>query len=129
MTEKPLYKCWTKATDRESGDPRRSLNWVASRRAYFKIFQDRIECGDWKIPFSSVTRATAFKTRSMLVPCTVLQLKTGDRSFQFGFNPWASPTEKLPLKVEVQHVKLQHSPFSIVVRLLIVVWIVYLVLR
>ena len=41
----PIYKCWTKATNREGGTLRRSHNWITSRRAWFKIFTDRIECG------------------------------------------------------------------------------------
>ncbi len=124
---KPLYRCWTKATDRETGEPRRSLNWVASRRAWFSIFEDRLECGDWCIPFESVRKAIAYRTRSMFIPCTVLRIETAEKTFQFGFNPWARPVEKLPFHILEEAVRLQHSAFSIIVRVVLLLYIVYLV--
>ena len=59
MTE-PSYKCWVKATNRESGVPRRSGNWVAAKRGWFNVFADRLECGRWTIPVASIRKAVMY---------------------------------------------------------------------
>ena len=125
MSQKPIYKCWCKATSREDNEPRYSQNWVTSKRAWFKAYRDRIECDSWVIPFSEVTKAVIYNTRQMFVPVQVLQLITEKGNFQFAFNPWASPSKHLTLDVRQEDIRLKYSLFSIVVRVLIVSYIVY----
>lgn len=122
----PIYKCWTKATDRESGPPRRSHSWATSQRRWFKIFDDRVECGDWRILFRDVRKATGYRTRSLFMPVTVLELQTGERTYQFGFNPWAKPVEHLPIEVEEKRVRLRYSPLSVMVRVAVLMYLAYL---
>jgi len=119
------YKCWTKATGRESGDPRRSAVWAGSRRAWFKVFVDRIECGDWIIVSSSIQEAVLFETRQLFIPVFVLRLSTGDITYQFGFNPWCRVAQHLPFKVERRRVKLGYSAFSIAVRVGLIIAVAY----
>ena len=125
----PIYRCWTKATTRELGVPRRSLNWMLSRRGWFKILKDRVECGNWVIPFDQVVGGTVYRTKQMLIPATVLELRTSTDCYQFGFNPWATPVEQLPIKLPEQSVQLRYSLFSILLRLLIVGLAIYLILK
>lgn len=116
----------TKATDREAGGPRRSLNWAAARRGMFKVFADRVEVGDWRIPFASVDRAALHRVPYLFVfKLDVLELEADGRTYQFGFNPWADPVPHLPLEIERRAGKLGYSKFSVVVRLLAAAAVLY----
>jgi hypothetical protein len=125
MSDEPVYKCWCKATSRDDSEPRYSHNWIASKRAWLKIYGDRIECGSWVIPFTDVTRAVIYSTKQMFIPVKVLRLVTEKGNFQFGFNPWASPSKHLSLDVGQENLRLNYSPFSIVVRALIFGYVAY----
>lgn len=125
MQETEKYKAYCKATDREDSEPRYSHNWVTSRRAWFRIFQDRIECGKWVIPFNTVQKAIVYKTSEMFIPVKVLHLITDNGSYQFGFNPWARPLDYLDLDVEEQQIKMSYSLFSIVLRVGILSYLFY----
>ncbi len=120
-----LYKCWCKATNREIGEPRYSYNWLFSRRAWFKVFSDRIECGHWCIPFSDVTEVVVFHTRQMLLPATVLRVRTRVHTYQFGFNPWANPIKYISITYREEQVGLKYSVFSIALRVGVVLCILY----
>ena len=128
-TDEVLYRCWSKATCREKGLPRRSENWAFSRRAWFNVLRDRITCGDWTIPFDQVTEAIAYRTSSMFIPVTILELRTEENSYQFGFNPWAHPLQHLDLDYREEHVKLGTSPLSLLIRLAAIGLLVYAVVR
>ena len=114
-----LYKCCCKATNREVSEPRYSHNWVIARRALFKVFEDRIECGNWSIPFSEVTEARLFQTRQMFIPVRMLHITTPSGSYQFGFNPWAHPEKHLGVEYEEHRIRMKYSLFSIVVRIIL----------
>ncbi len=119
------YKCWTKGIEGESGDPRRGAAWVGSRRALFKVFDDRIECRDWTVASSSIQDAVLFETRQGFIPVFVLRLTTGDTTYQFGFNPWSRVAQHLPFDVERRRVKPGSSAFSIAVRVALVILVVW----
>ena len=121
------YKCFCKATNREDKEPRYSHNWVAAKRAMFKVFDDRIECGAWNIPFSEIKSAHLYKTKQMFIPVNVLQLVTEKGNYQFGFNPWATPFKHLGVEYGQSEIKLGYSKFSIALRILLVAYIGYLV--
>ena len=117
--EKPRYKCWTKAVIGESGKPGTSLKWVLSRRAWFKVFERRIECGDWIIRFSEIQNAIVYRTRQNFIPVTVLSIATAEESYQFGFNPWANPIMYLHLPYREETVKLKnHNPYLWYIKLI-----------
>ena len=123
------HKCWTKATRREAGELRHSAAWAVSRRAWFKVFDDRIECGDWNIALDSVLEAVLFETRQWLIPVFVLQLSTEDVSYQFGFNPWCRVANHLPFDVDRQRVKMRYSPFSLALRIVVGLLLAYWLLQ
>lgn len=117
MKDEPIYKCFCKGTNREASSPRRSHNWATAKRAWFRIYEDRVECGEWVIPFNNVERAIVYRTSSLFMPVSILHLTTSGESYQFGFNPWASPIKHLNIEVEEQKVRLKHSLPSLIIRI------------
>ena len=126
---KPIYKCWTKTTNKEGETPSQSFNWITSRRGWFKVFTDRIECGNWKIPFAEVQEMIVYRGKQMLIPVTVLQIEIPGETYQFGFNPWARPLTYLPISCREEQIKLKYSAFSISVRVIIIFYLIYLAWR
>ena len=122
------YRCMTKATDRESGDPQRSFNWALSKRGFLRVYEDRIECGRWQIRADEVTEATLFRIRGNLLGGYVLQVRTGERTYQFGLNPWVRIADHLPFPFTETTVKLGYSRFSVVLRIAVVGYLIYLAL-
>ncbi len=125
MTSEPVYKCWTKATDREPGPPRYSANWITSRRAWLQVFPDRLECGDWRIPATTVQAAILYKVGL----AQVLVLNTQERTYQFGLNPWVRLAEHLPFAYTKERTTMRYSWFSIALRIGVGAYLLYLVLR
>jgi len=124
--EEPLYKCYCKATSREDGEPRYSHNWVAAKRAMFKVFQDKLMCGSWEIPFEDIEQATVYRARSLGMRIEILHVVTKDqKNYQFGFNPWAKPIQHIKLPLEQKQLKMKYSPFSLVLRLVLIAWLLY----
>ena len=121
------YRCFCKATNREDKEPRYSQNWVVAKRAFFKVFDDHIECGSWNIPFSEVESAHCYKAKQMFIPGKILQLVTKKGKYQFGFNPWANPFKHLSIEYEQSEIKLGYSTYSIVIRVFLVAYLGYLV--
>ncbi len=125
--EKPIYKCMAKGSDREAGPPRLSTNWVTSRRGLFRIYPDRVELGDWHIPFARVERAVAYRFPYLpFVKATVLELRADGRTYQFGFNPWARPLEHLPLPVEEREEGMKYSTPLIIMRVTLLICLISL---
>jgi hypothetical protein len=91
----------------------------------FKVFDDRIECGNWVISYSEIKSAHLYKAKQMLVPVNILQLVTTTGNYQFGFNPWANPFKHIGVEFDTSKIKLGYSTYSIVVRLVLVVYLGY----
>ena len=123
--DEPLYRAWTKGTIQGEGEPRYGLHWINSRRARFRVFADRVQCGDWIIPNSSIKEAVVFKSWQGLIPVSVLRLTTGDRTYQFGFNPWARVEQHLPFEFRTEAIKLKYSAVSFVLRLAVLAYLMY----
>ena len=58
-----LHRCVTKAMRAEGGDIRRPPGRVYRRRGLLQVYEDRLECGDWVIPYGEVGEAVLFRTR------------------------------------------------------------------
>lgn len=57
----PIYRCMTKGVGGAPEEFEYGLKWVTSRRAFLKVFRDRLECGDWNIPYSAIEEAELFR--------------------------------------------------------------------
>lgn len=121
----PLYKCWVKATDKEGGTPRYSQNWAAAKRAFFRVYDDRMECGNWLFKFDQIQNPVIYRTKQLFIPVSVLKIEFEERTYQFGFNPWVDPAKFIPMEIGEEKVKLKYSSFSIVLRLLVLAYALY----
>lgn len=121
-----LHKCMTKATTAEGDALRHSQNWVMARRATLQVWDDRLVCGDWTIPYSTIREAVLISIRStFFIPGYVLRVRTDDRTYQFGLNPGRFWRGELPFPVSRERGRLAYSPFSLIVRLVILGYILH----
>ncbi|WP_282608330.1 hypothetical protein [Pelagibius sp. Alg239-R121] len=120
-----LYSCFCKAADGESGEPKISWSWILARRAFFRIFDDKVQCGNWIFPFSEVTKATVYKTKQWPFTHNILQLETPERCVQFGFLIWANPTKHLKLNIETKNTTLKTHPIAIVLRVTVLGYLAF----
>jgi len=123
-----LHSCVTKATTAEGDALRRSLNWVLARRAFLQVWSDRLVCGDWTIPYDTILESVLYSIRSpFFIPGYILRVRTADRTYQFGLNAGKFWRGDLPFLVSRERGRLSYSPFSIVVRLILLGSLLYYV--
>ena len=123
--DKPLQTNYVKATDKEAGTPRYSHNWALSKRTLYKVYSDRLEIGNWIIPFSDIKDIVVYKTKQMFIPVSILNIQTEEKNYQIGFNPWVNPVKNIPQKVRYEKIRLKYSAFSRVIRIAVVAYIIY----
>lgn len=115
-----IYRCACKANKGFVGTPEYSAKWLGSKRKSFKIYENKITCGSWVLPFEEINSATLFKTKQWFIPVEVLGLVTEKEGYQFGFNPWSHPTKHMNFPIPEQRVRLGYSTFSIALRVILV---------
>lgn len=105
------------------------MSWVTARRATLVVHEDRLQCGDWNIPYASISEAILFRTRQMFIPCYILKIRTASDAYQFGLNPSKFWKGSLPFPVVRQKGRLQYSKFSIIMRIVLaaaLIWYFFL---
>jgi len=124
----PIYRFMTKGVRGAPEEFEYGLKWITSRRAFLKVFEDRIECGNWNIPYSAIEEAQLFQTRSGIIPCFILKARTADNTFQFGLNGNKFWKGDLPFEVKRSKGRLKYSTFSLCLRIALIsglVWYVF----
>lgn len=116
-TDKALFRVFSKGTTAEGQGVRRSANWALARRGWLRFFPDRLELGDWRLPYADIEHATLFRLRTLLGGY-VLRVTTANQCYQFGMNPWALAGRTLPFPHDEQVTRVGYSLFSVVVRIL-----------
>ncbi|ADG68655.1 hypothetical protein Plim_2833 [Planctopirus limnophila DSM 3776] len=123
-----LYRCFTKATI-STGDQRQyGPRWVTSRRALLRVYEDRLECGNWKIPYGEVTDAVLYSFRStfLRIPGYILTVTTPEKTYHFGLNGWGKFWKgELPFPVRRERGQLKFTWFSVAVRVLLLAYLLY----
>jgi len=125
---KLLYQCMTKATTAKGDQMKYGYNWLFARRSRLKVFEDHLECGDWKIKNEEIKEATLYSIRSILFfPGFVLMIKTEEKTYHFGLNGGKYWKGELPFDVKREKGKLGYDKISIIIRIMIIGYLVYLV--
>jgi len=114
-----------KATTAEGEEIRRSFNWAVARRAIFKVMPDSLVCGDWTILYNQIDDAILFSVRSLFIPGYILIIKAQGKIYQFGLNWNPFWRKDLPFPVKREKGKLGYSAFSIIVRIIALVFLLY----
>ncbi|MCW1916582.1 hypothetical protein OJ996_23545 [Luteolibacter sp. GHJ8] len=117
----PLYRCMTKGVKGAAESFEYGMSWVTSRRARLKVFPDRLECGDWAIPYAAITDGVLFETRQMFIPCYILKVRTATECYQFGLNGNKFWRSELPFPVTRQKGRLKYSAVSIAMRVVLLI--------
>ncbi|MCL2117805.1 MAG: hypothetical protein FWH27_05175 [Planctomycetaceae bacterium] len=125
-----IHQCMTKGVIAEGDQLQHGPNWLLARRGKLKLYQDRLECGNWRIEYRDVKKATLYAVRQYVIvipiPGYVLKVETEDQTYYFGLNASKYWKKELPFPVERQKGRLRFSLFSVVVRLIFLGYIVYL---
>jgi hypothetical protein len=123
----PIYTCLTKATTAEGDQMTYGVNWMLARRTRLKVYEDHLECGNWRIDYSTIQDAELIVFPSILISGYVLRINTADRRYHFGVNGNAFWKGEMPFAVVRREGKMKYSTFSIAVRILIVGYLGYVV--
>lgn len=71
--------------------------------------------------------AVVYRVQALpFVKGSVLQVTANERTYQFGFNPWAHPVKHFPFSIEEREETMRYSTFSIVIRVAAVAYALYL---
>jgi len=82
-----LHRCMTKATIGCGDQRKHGAKWATARRGLLKVYDDRIECGDWCIHYDEFNDAILYSFRSFfLMPGYILMVKTAHKTYHFGLN-------------------------------------------
>jgi hypothetical protein len=102
--------------------------WITSRRATLKLFDDRLECGDWTVPYEEIRDAilSSFRSPILRIPGFVLAVRTDAQTYHFGLNGGRFWNGQLPFAVERRKSKLRLSPISLLARIAVIGGIFYL---
>jgi hypothetical protein len=125
MSSQLQYRAFCKAIISQSEEPRISGRWAFSRRAWFKMFDDCIRCGNWTIPFDQIDQVIVYHFRRQLVPGTVLTISANGTIYQFAFNPWVQIERHLSMAFETRHFSRGVSIYNTVARIAFLFILVY----
>lgn len=102
--------------------------WITSRRAILKLYNDRLECGDWTVPYEEIRDAilSSFRTPILRLPGFVLAVRTDAETYHFGLNGGRYWNGELPFGVERTKSKLRLSLVSLLARIAVIGGILYL---
>jgi hypothetical protein len=94
-----------------------------------KFYNDYIELGSWKFDFDKIENPIFYQSKSSFMPMKIFTFNYDNKQYQFGFNPWANPLPYLPFSPKLEFTSLKLSIFSIVLRLSILAYLVYLIIE
>lgn len=102
------------------------LGWTTARRGVVMLTAKELVCGDWAIPIANIQQATLLHISGG----SILKISTKDGlHYQFGMqrNPEWEQQKLFPLNIEEG--ALRFSKTSLIIRLLILLWIAYLIIQ
>ena len=128
-----IHQCMAKGVIAEGDQLKHGPNWIFARRGRLKVYQDHLECGNWKVEYCNIKNATLYSVRQYVIvvpiPGYVLKIETENKTYYFGLNFNKYWKNELPFPVERQKGRLKFSLFSIVIRLVFLGYIAYLLGR
>lgn len=115
---------------KQNNDITRGADWIVSQRAVIMLTEKLIVCGKWQIPIDNISNATLVKIKSLFGGGQVLKIDTKDNeSYQFGMQVNDEWINQNTLNLTVENGKVKTSPFSWVIRIVAVGYLIYLLLQ
>jgi hypothetical protein len=118
----------SKAVIADGDQLRMGPQWITSRRARLKLYDDHLQCGDWTIRYADIREAVLATVRTPLlrIPGYVLSVRTDANTYHFGLNPGSYWKGDLPIPATRTFSKLRLSPFSFLIRAVLIGYLGYL---
>jgi hypothetical protein len=117
MTSEVVYRCKTKATDREGDRLRWSLNWAFARRGELRLTDVAIQCGDWTIPYAEIDDAVLLAVPMWFGTAYNLRVKSRGKTYNFALkstsawrwtlDPFWSGATPFPIRRETARIVLR----------------------
>lgn len=107
-------------------DVKRGLNWALSKRGLFILSDNRIKLNDWIIELNNVEKAELVQYRSGMI--LKIKEKHG-KYYQFGLQYTRELLRQDVLKIDLIDNKVRYSMFSIILRVILVVYGIYILTR
>jgi hypothetical protein len=117
----------TKARKVKSNDVAQyEAGWATARRGVLMLTTKGLFCGDWTIPLSTIQEATLLHISGG----SILKISTNDGLHcQFGMQRNSAWEEQKLFPVKIEEGALKFSKFSLVLRLLFLLWVAYLMVQ
>ena len=130
MTQ-PIHICMTKAIIADGDQLETGPQWITSRRAKLRLFDDHLVCGDWNVRYDDIGEAVlaSFRSPILRIPSYILSARTNTHTYHFGLNGWRYWNGELPFPVTRRKTRLRMSWISIAARAIIIGYIVYVVFQ
>jgi hypothetical protein len=110
----------------ENQNVTKGANWLTSQRAVVMLTKSQIICGKWTIPIEEIQSSELLKISSLFGDGMVLKIQTIDnKNYQFGMQLNPEWTEQNALPLNLKKTKVKYSPFSILVRLIAIGYLIY----
>jgi hypothetical protein len=114
----------------QASDVRYEAGWVTARRGALILTPEKLICGSWDIPLSTVTTATLLRIRSLFAKALILKISTdkGDH-YQFGLQYDPAWERQTILKLAIEDARLKYSLFSAILRIILFIWLIWLIIQ
>lgn len=84
-------------------------------------------CGSWEIPIYAINNAVLLQVNALFAKALVLKVSTLDGyHYQFGLQYGPTWEKQTALRSTIEESKITYSAFSIVRRLILVAWIIWI---
>jgi len=105
--------------------------WITSRRARLRLFDDHLICGDWNVRYDEIREAVlaSFRSPILRIPGYILSVRTATHTYHFGLNGWRYWNGELPFPVTRKRTRLRMSWISIAARVILIGYLAYAVSR
>lgn len=104
--------------------------WVIARRGTLILTSEKLVCGSWDIPLSTINNAVLLRIKLLFGKALVLKISTTNNDhYQFGLQYDPAWERQTALRLTVEDGKLKYSVFSIVLRAIFIIWLVWLAIR
>ncbi len=115
---------------KEESAVQHEIGWIVSRRSALILADDRLVCGSWEIPLSSITQASLMRYKALFARALVLKIATTDNiHYQFGLQYDPAWEKQTALKIDIEDGKIKYSLFSIIIRIIVIVLLIQYIIQ